>query len=308
MLEENHYKEMSLLDFQDKFFSEEPCLEYLVKTRWPSGVKCSSCGSDKLDFIASRRLFECRKCHKQVYVTAGTIFHKSKTALRKWFWMIFLLATSKKGISMLYLQKQLGIGSYRTAWLMAHKIRKAMSERNALYALNGTIEIDEILIGGVQTFEDKRNFGYNKTPFLTAVQEDNNGFPAFLSFEELESICNKHIISAARKTRKNANTIKSDGRSAYLKLPEFGYKHERLVAMDDPEKAHKHLKWVNIIVSNLKRYLLSTHHGVFPKYRSAFLTEFAYRFNRRHWPHQAFDRLLWACLQSPPAPLPVVRA
>ena len=78
--------------------------------------------------------------------------------------------------------------------------------------------------------------------------------------------------------------------------------------MREPEKTHEHLKWINTITSNLKRYLLLTHHGVFPKYRKAFLAEFAYRFNRRSWPNQAFDRLLYACIDSDPVPLPVLRA
>ena len=92
------------------------------------------------------------------------------------------------------------------------------------------------------------------------------------------------------------------------KAQKEGYKLDRSVAMREPEKTHEHLKWINIITSNLKRYLLSTHHGVFPKYRKVFLAEFAYRFNRRYWPNQAFDRLLYACIYANPAPLPVLRA
>jgi hypothetical protein len=104
---------MSLLDFQDKFPTEQICLDYLIRMRWPDGVKCSCCGGSELDFMKTRKVFECRHCRKQIYVTAGTIFHKSRVPLRKWFWAIFLMATSKKGVPMLYLQKQLGSGSYR---------------------------------------------------------------------------------------------------------------------------------------------------------------------------------------------------
>jgi hypothetical protein len=305
---ENHYTEISLLEFQDKFPTEESCLDYLIKKRWPQGVKCPCCADSKLDYIRTRRAFECRGCRKQIYVTAGTIFHKSRVPLRKWFWAIFLMATSKKGVSMLYLQKQLGIKSYRTAWLMGHKIRQAMIQRNGLYMLEGMVEADEIFIGGKQSLDERRKAGSNKTPFLIAVQENQEGGPRFLSFEELETIYEQHVAPAIKKHIRSGSTIKSDGDGVYVKASKEGYKHLRSVAMKEPEQTYEHLKWINTITSNLKRYLLSTHHGVFPKYRKAFLAEFAYRFNRRYWPYQAFDRLLFACVHAHPVPLPVLTA
>jgi transposase-like protein len=308
MPEKNRYSEMSLIEFQDKFPTEQVCWDYLVKMRWPEGIKCSGCGESKLDFIKSRKIFECRRCGKQMSVTAGTVFHRSRIPLRKWFWAIFLMATSKKGISMLFLQKQLGIGSYRTAWLMSHKIRQAMVQRNDLYTLGGTVEADEIFIGGKQSLEERRKVGSNKTSFLIAVEENSDGGPRFLSFEELETIYEEHVVPAIKKNIRAGSTIKSDGDGVYVKASKQGYKHQRLVAMREPEKTYEHLKWINTITSNLKRYLLSTHHGVFPKYRKAFLAEFAYRFNRRYWPYQAFDRLLYACIIAHPVPLPVLRA
>jgi len=116
------------------------------------------------------------------------------------------------------------------------------------------------------------------------------------------------VVPAIKKNVHYGSKIKSDGSGVYVKAQKEGYKHERFVEMREPEKTHEHLKWVNIITSNLKRYLLSTHHGVFPKYRKVFLAEFSYRFNRRYWPNQAFDRLLYACINADPAPLPVLRA
>ncbi len=210
---------------------------------------------------------------------------------------------------MLYLQNQLGLGSYHTAWLIGHKIRQAMFQRDHIYTLGGTVEMDEILIGGKQSLEERRSKGDNKTPFLIAVEENSNGGPRFLSFEELETIYEEHVVPAIKKNVRAGSKIKSDdGSGVYVKAQKEGYKHERSVEMKEPEKTHEHLKWINIITSNLKRYLLSTHHGVFPKYRKAFLAEFAYRFNRRYWPNQAFDRLLYACIYADPTPLPVLSA
>ena len=299
---------MSLLDFQNDFPDEATCWNYAAAMKWHDGFYCSTCQHDMADEIKSRKIFECRKCHKQISVTAGTVFHKIKIPLRKWFWAIFIMATAKKGISMLYLQKQLGIKSYRAVWLMGHKIREAMKQRNDLYTLKGTVEVDEIYIGGTQSMKNRREFGSNKTPFLIAVEEQSYDQPRFVSFEELESVYEKHVLPALEKNVQKGSVLKSDGAGVYVKAGRKSYSHQRSVAMKNPEEAHENLKWVNLLTSNLKRFLLSTYHGVNPKYRSKYLAEFAYRFNRRYWPHQAFDRLLFACLSGMKITLPELKA
>ncbi len=218
------------------------------------------------------------------------------------------MATAKKGISMLYLQKQLGIKSYRAAWLMGHKIRHAMLERDALYTLNGTVQADEIFIGGKQTRAAQKTSGTNKTAFLIGVEEDHKERPRFVTFEELEAIYDEEIVSAIERKITKGSTVKSDGSGAYQKIKKKGFKNLQSVYTKNPAEAAAHLKWVNLLTSNLKRFLISTYHGVFPKYRDAYLAEFAYRFNRRYWPHQAFDRLLFACLNTKPMTLETLRA
>lgn len=290
------YTEMGLLEFSARFPDEQSCWDYLGKMRWPEGFECSKCKNDTSCFLSQRKVFQCNKCKKQQSATAGTIFHKSRVPLQKWFWCIYFMATSKKGTPILYLQGQLNIKSYRTVWLMTHKIRHAMAFRDSHYTLGGTVEADEIFIGGKQSLREMGEFGSNKTPFLIMVEENNYGGPRFLSFEELETIYEQHVVPALEKHITKGSMLKSDGAGPYVKAKDKGYKNDRVVAQKEPDKAHEHLKWINLITSNLKRYLLSTHHGVFPKYRKDFLVEFAYRFNRRFWPHQAFDRLLYACI------------
>lgn len=301
------YGGIGLFSFQRRFPYEKTCWNYLIKMRWPEGFICPDCNT-KGDLIQTRKVFECRNCRKQTSATAGTIFHKSKISLRKWFWAIFLIATSKKGISALYLQKQLEIGSYRAAWLMMQKIRRAMVQRDSLYTLNGTVQVDEIQIGGKQTLEDRLTAGSNKTPFLIMVEEGKDGGPRFVSFEELETIYEEHVVPALEKHVQKESKLKTDGAGAYVKAKKKGYKHDRSVYMKEKEKTQEHLNWVNMLASNLKRFLLSTYHGVYPKYRKIYLAEFAYRFNRRYWPNQAFDRLLYACIAGNPTSLPEVKA
>ena len=302
------YQEMVLIDFYERFPDEQACWNYFLSLRWPDGFVCPSCQEEKGCFKPSRKIFECYSCEHQASLTAGTVFHKTRVPLTKWFWFIFFMATSKKGVSMLYLQKQLRIGTYKTIWSMGHKIRQGMAVRNALYDLHGVVETDEIFIGGKQTFEERRKTGNNKTAFFMAVEENENGGPRFVTFEEIESAYETHVLPAIEKSIKKGSKIISDGASAYVKAEEKGYDHDRYIESKDPEIAHEQLKWINTLTSNLKRFLLSTHHGVYPKYRKAYLAEFAYRFNRRYWPEQSFDRLLYACIHADPVTLRELKA
>lgn len=304
----NRYYATSLLGFQGKFPSERTCWDFLIANRWKGAFVCPHCQGKRSCLKAGRKIFECYDCRKQTSVTAGTIFHGSHLPLRKWFWAIFLMATSNKSVSALYLQKQLKIGSYRAAWLMMQKIRNAMTQRDEAYKLSGTVEADEIHIGGKQTMENRRKSGPNKTPFLIMVEETEIGGPRFLSFEELESVYEEHVLPALEKKVEKGAKLKADGAGSYMKAKEKGYGLERSVYMQGKEKTQAHLKWVNTITGNLKRFLLSTHHGVHRKYRKAYLAEFAYRFNRRHWPNQEFDRLLYACVMAKPVMLRELKA
>ena len=125
------------------------------------------------------------------------------------------------------------------------------------------------------------------------------GNPRFVKFEELESFFKDDLLRPIEKQIEKGSTLKSDGNASYLAAKEKGYEVEPVVFDKEPDKAKDHLKWIHWVSSNTKRGLVSTYHGCFPKYRKAYLAEFAYRFNRRYWPHQAFDRLLFACLNVP---------
>ncbi len=158
---------------------------------------------------------------------------------------------------MLYLQQQLGIKSYRAVWLMGQKIRHAMLERDALYTLNGTVQADEIFIGGKQTRAHQKALGTDKTAFLIGVEEDWKGRPRFVTFEELAAIYDEQIISAIGKKIEKGSTVKSDGAATYQKIRRKGFKNLRSVYTKNPVQTAEHLKWVNMLTSNLKRFLLS---------------------------------------------------
>lgn len=308
-MDKKPYGELSLLEFQKRFPTESSCWDYTAKMRWPKGMECVSCHGKKTGFIKTRRLLECRSCGRQTSATAGTIFHKSRMPLQKWFWAIFLMATSSKGVSMRNLQKHLRIKSYRAVWLMGHKIRRAMIEREELYKLKGNVQLDEITIGS-QTHEDRlRRREERHTRFIMGVQEgQTKNYPRFVTFEQLEAAFNKEMLPLLEKRIAQGSHLKTDAARVFEQVRKRGYKIKQENFSTEPEKTKRHLKWIHWLSSNLKRGLSSTYHGCFPKYRKAYLAEFAYRFNRRYWPHQAFDRLLYACLQTKQITLTELRA
>jgi transposase-like protein len=292
------YDELSLLEFFKRFPDEDSCWTELVRLRWPKGKSCPTCGKG-MGFVKTRRVFQCNPCHKQVSVTAGTMFHQSHIPLQKWFWAIFLMATSSKGISMLNLRKHLGIKSYQAVWLMGHKIRNAMIQREGLYQLKGKVQVDQIKIG-TQTLENRRKIREDRhSQFLMGVQEGvSQNYPRFVTFEQLASGFKEEILPALEKRIAKGSTLKSDAAGAFKEAEKKGYGVHQISFSKEPGKAKEHLNWIHWLSSNLKRGLVSTYHGCFPKYRKAYLAEFAYRFNRRYWPYQVFDRLLVACIQG----------
>jgi len=115
----------NLREFQTQFATEEACQQYWARCRWPDGFACPRCGHDRAYELAGQRLWQCAGCRHHASVTAGTILHKSRTPLTIWFWAAYWMATDKRGVSALLLQRQLGLGNYETAWMMLHKFRRA---------------------------------------------------------------------------------------------------------------------------------------------------------------------------------------
>ena len=139
---------MNWFEFQNKFATEDDCLQMLEKLRWRNGFVCPNCGHDSGYRLANRRIIQCSLCRYQALVTAGTVFHKTRVPLRNWFWIIFLVAQDKGGASALRIAKQLGM-HYRTVWHLLHKIRHAMARRDeATVQLSGVIELDQAIFGG----------------------------------------------------------------------------------------------------------------------------------------------------------------
>jgi hypothetical protein len=141
------YDGMSLLKFQKEFGSESECWDWLFRTRWPEGFRCPRCDHPEFTLMEPRHVYMCKASRHQTSLTAGTIFHKTKTPLLTWFWLIYRMATLKTGVSIAEMQRELEIRDYKTIRAMAHEIRNGMADRDAHYRLAGLVEVDESLFG-----------------------------------------------------------------------------------------------------------------------------------------------------------------
>jgi transposase-like protein len=202
------------------------------------------------------------------------------------------MSSDKRGCSALKLKCELKI-AYDTAWTMSHKIRNAMKKRDESYQLQGFIELDEGFFGSPSTGEGKRGRGTDKAPVAVGLSLDEAGHPEFIKAYVLEAVNSDSINDFASAAIEKGSTVATDGLSVYRKLKENGYIHEpaNFDICENPD----HLRWLHVVIGNLKAFLNGTYHGVPSKHLQAFLDEFCYRFNRRFWLGQLFARTVFAC-------------
>jgi transposase-like protein len=283
---------MSLRRFKDEFPDEDACCKHMFQIRWPEGYRCPKCGHAKFYYIATRKLYECKACRHQTSVTAGTVMHKSHTKLDVWFLAIYLIAHDKRGISGKKLEQDLEV-SYPTAWLMLHKIRKAMGDRDAHYMLAGIVELDDAFFGG-PTEGGKRGRGTDKTKAVIGLSVDKQGRPKYIKATMIENLKANTLAETVKGMIQQNSVISSDLHRSYPCLEKEGY--TVYCQQFNPKESPDHLKWLHTVISNLKALIVGTYHGLDSKHLQAYFNEYCYRFNRRKFKGQLFNRLLNACL------------
>ena len=288
---------ITLMEFIGKYGEEEACRDHLYKMRWPEGFVCPKCGAKDEPFnIKSRNLYQCRHCNHQTSVTAGTIMDKSRTPLNKWFLAIYLMGQDKRDCSALKLKSEIGV-AYDTAWTMSHKIRKAMGNRDSDYLLSGTVDVDDSFFGAPRE-GGKRGRGTDKTAVVFGVSFDEKGKCKYMKAKVVPEVDGDVIAAFAQKNIEPGAVVRSDGFRSYRKLGSEGYRHEPQIF--DHKQDTEHLKWLHVIVSNAKSFILGTYHGLDSIHLQAYLDEFSFRFGRRRWHDQLFNRILCACVNSSP--------
>jgi len=276
------------MEFQERFATEAACLEYLAASRWPEGFACPACGARSAWVLERRHLWECAACHVQTSVTAGTVMHGTRTALRTWFWAAYLVATHHPGVSAKQLQRQLGLSRYETAWLILQKLRRAMVAPERA-PLGGEVEVDEFFLGGI---EDGLRGGRERgTKALCGVAIEVRGQGSGrLRLVVLPDASGRSLGAFVEATSARAAIVHTDGWSGYNGLSKLGYDHRRRSQRAEPgehllPRAHR-------AVSNLKAWMHGTHRGVGDSHLPVYLDEYVFRHNRRRTPMAAFQTLL----------------
>lgn len=303
------YRTRSLLEFQREFSTDEACAQHLRQMRWPDGFICPRCGHRESWFIRTRNILDCKGCRVKISLTAGTIFHKTRTALVKWYWLIYYMAMNKVGVSIAEMQRLLEIKDYRTAWLMAHKVRKAMADRDARYSLAGLIELDDSFFGPKGSKQGRGSERKSTVLCAVSLYRDRHGEerPGFAHMRVVENASAQAIEDFLERLGCGVTTaegqqllqaIRSDGWRSYGKAAtDEGLEHFKVV-LRDPKAAGRLLPWVHRVISNAKAVIRGSHRGVSEKHLQSYLSEICYRFNRRFWENEIFDRLVQACVST----------
>lgn len=289
----------TLLEFQERFRDEAACLEYLAALRWPNGFSCPACGHGDAR-KTGRGLFECRKCRRQVSVTAGTLFHDTRKPLKMWFEAMWHITNQKFGANALGLQRVLGLGSYHTAWRWLHRLRRAMV-RPGRDTLSGVIEVDETYIGGVQT--GKRGRGAEgKALVVIGVEDKGDRSKTGRGIGRIRLQCvpdasAQSLCGFVQSHVTPGSCVRTDGWTGYTPLLEKGYQHI-IVGARELTIAHR-------IASLLQRWLLGTYQGAVKAHHLGYyLDEFTFRFNRRSSASRGklFYRLVQQAVETAPVP------
>jgi transposase-like protein len=301
---------LSMRDFQLQYGSDEQCESALFASRWPKGWSCAKCACTRCFTTRNgngRQLWECLICGYQSSSIVGTVFEHTKLPLSIWFLAIYLMTQSKNAVAALELKRQLGV-SYKTAWLVKHKLLQTMLLREEPRRLDERVEIDDAYLGGEHA--GKRGRGSeNKTAFVAAVQTDMDGKPRFMRLTPVAGFTKEAIKEWASKSLTATAQVVSDGLWCFAQVKEVAAGHERHVVGGGRQSVQRpEFRWVNTMLGNLKTSLNGTYHSIdHAKYGARYLAEFAYRFNRRFDLAAMVPRLLRAAVTTKPHPLTVLR-
>jgi ribosomal protein L37AE/L43A len=295
---------LGLAEFNSRYGREEKCHTALIQMRWPDGFACPRCGERKYSYTSVRRVFQCSACRAQTTAKAGTIFHKSRTPLTKWFLAIYLLTQSKNDIAALELARQLGV-KWDTAWLIKQKLMETMRQRNRVYKLKGEVQIDDAYLGGEKPGKRGRGAA-NKIPFVIAV-ETRKDKPVYTQLRCVSGFTSQEIKTYAGANIEAGACVASDGLACVAAVTEAGMKH-RPVITGSGRPAVPEFKWVNTGLGNIKSAITGTCRSCRPQHAPRYLAAYEYRFNRRFELAKMVERLASVAAKTPPQPRQTFRS
>lgn len=268
-------KKYTVKDFRAEFADDTACLIWLKNYRWPDGIFCLTCGKvTKHHLMTTRRSFCCQECGNHVHPTAGTIFHKSTTALTTWFYAIYLMTSTRCGISAKQIQRETGV-TYKTAWRMFKLIRSRLDEDGG-DPFKGDVEADESYFGGKHA--GKRGRGSdNKVPVLGIVERKGR-----VKAIAVPNVQGKTVLPIIADTVDQTATVHTDEFSVYDKLTAMGYVHKQILhAKNVYVKGSVHTQTIDGFWGNVKNGIRGVYHHVSDKYLQHYLNEYSFRYNHR---------------------------
>ncbi|MGQ0741894.1 MAG: IS1595 family transposase [Alphaproteobacteria bacterium] len=280
--------------FQTEFPDDAACLAAVMKAKYGgTRLVCPACKAEvTFHAMTARRAYACQECGHHIYPCAGTIFHKSSTKLTHWFFAMYLMTSTRHGVAAKELQRQIGC-TYKTAWRLAHELRKLMAVADYKGPLSGHVEIDETLVGGVQRgpMKGKGKRGKaNKFTVMGMVAREGA-----LRAGPIKDIRRKTLEPFIRKNILPGSTISTDELRSYRSLYASPYRHGVVNhAKEEWVRGIHHTNTIEGHWSLLKRAIRGTHVHVSGKHLWKYVSEFSYRRNFRHCHATMFNRLVSA--------------
>lgn len=310
---------MKLIEFFNNYPNEAECKSKFKEIREKQGVVCKECkAKDDYWWLKSKELYECKKCGFRMSIKSGTVMENSKLPYQYWFIAFHLMTSTKKTISALEMQRQLGHDYYECIWAMMHKIRLVMGKRDDLYQLSDESEIDESYFSTKYIFEKdeftgrqeqlKRGKGSQKKTSVLVMasqkrikrkqlkkdQDASYSMPKFLKMKVVENGTIEEIQTTTEKALEESSSIKADKAKAY---PKSFRKYEKVELYDmSKHESGKILPWSSKAITNSKNLIKAIHHAVESSYLQNYLNEFCFKYNRRYFGEKVFDRLLIAAV------------
>lgn len=270
---------MSLIEFERQFPDDVACLEYLVRTFYPDGIFCPKCGKVTKHYRnTSRPSYSCEFCGRHEHPMVGTIFQDSATSLKLWFYGMYLMASTRCGISAKQLERELGV-TYKTAWRMFNRIRSLMAPDDEPFG--GTVEADETYIGGRRRFASRKEAARNWSRFkqVVAGHAQRGGKVRAVHLPEGTA---ETLVPLARKYILPASTVYTDELPAYADLKREGYEHKRVHHTAKVYvRGDVHTNTIDGFWALLKHGLRGVYHGVSAKWLQSYLDEYTFRYNNR---------------------------
>lgn len=276
--EKSQKEKFTVKDFQRRFPTEESCLEFIKSQRWPEGIFCENCGKvTGHSFTESRKCYTCHHCGLHVHPTADTIFHKSSTPLTTWFYVAYLMAQTRGGISAKQIERETGV-TYKTAWRMCKQIRQALEEGGSMFGgSDKPVEVDESYFGP-KSEEGKRGRGSErKVPVIGIVERGGR-----IHTEVIPDAKKATLQPVIEETVQPGTTVNTDEWQGYNGLERAGYSHRVINHSDEVfVMGDTHTQTIDGFWGNFKNGVKGVHHHISNKYLHLYLAEHGFRYSHR---------------------------